>query len=52
MPVFPVDAPLDRVIKALGQLGFQVVREGNHIAMARVNPDGTHAIDNAESSSD
>jgi predicted RNA binding protein YcfA (HicA-like mRNA interferase family) len=41
MPAFPVDAPLDRVMKALGRLGFQVVREGNHIAMARANPDGT-----------
>ena len=41
MPKFPVDAPLDRVIKALMLLGFEVVREGNHIAMARSNPDGS-----------
>lgn len=41
MPKFPVDAPIRKVIKALEQLGFRVVREGNHIAMVRENPDGT-----------
>jgi len=41
MPAFPVDAPLERVIKALERLGFHVVREGNHIALVRENPDGT-----------
>ncbi|RPJ06453.1 MAG: type II toxin-antitoxin system HicA family toxin [Deltaproteobacteria bacterium] len=41
MPKFPVDAPIREVIKALGRLGFHVVREGNHIAMSRENPDGT-----------
>jgi len=41
MPRFPVDAPLQRVMKALGLLGFSLVREGNHIAMQRQNPDGT-----------
>jgi predicted RNA binding protein YcfA (HicA-like mRNA interferase family) len=41
MPHFPVDAPRDRVIKALEHLGFRLVREGNHIAMVRDNPDGT-----------
>ena len=41
MPRFPADAPLGRVIKTLERLGFQIVREGNHIAMVRENPDGT-----------
>ena len=41
MSRFPVDAPLPRVIKTLERLGFQIVREGNHIAMLRANPDGS-----------
>jgi predicted RNA binding protein YcfA (HicA-like mRNA interferase family) len=28
-------------MKALERLGFTVVREGNHIAMIKENPDGT-----------
>ena len=38
---FPRDAPIGKVIKALAVLGFEVIREGNHISMIRINPDGT-----------
>jgi predicted RNA binding protein YcfA (HicA-like mRNA interferase family) len=41
MTRFPVDAPVQKVTRALEQMGFQLVREGNHIAMIRENPDGT-----------
>ena len=41
MPRFPVDAPIARVKRALGILGFSVVREENHISMLRHNPDGS-----------
>jgi predicted RNA binding protein YcfA (HicA-like mRNA interferase family) len=41
MPKFPMDAPRRRVVKAFENLGFRVIREGNHIAMVRDNPDGT-----------
>ena len=41
MPKLPVDAPKSKVIKALQSLGFKLVREGNHVAMLRENPDGT-----------
>jgi predicted RNA binding protein YcfA (HicA-like mRNA interferase family) len=41
MSKFPVDAPIQEVVKALERLGFELVREGNHIAMVRENPDGS-----------
>ena len=41
MPKFPVDAPKVRVVKTLQALGFQLVREAEHIAMTRTNPDGS-----------
>ena len=37
---FPVDAPKKRVVKTLESLGFQIVREREHIAMMRENADG------------
>jgi predicted RNA binding protein YcfA (HicA-like mRNA interferase family) len=41
MGKFPVDVPIRVVIRVLGELGFRLVREGNHIAMERRNADGT-----------
>jgi predicted RNA binding protein YcfA (HicA-like mRNA interferase family) len=38
---FPVDAPINKVMKALQSIGFAIVREGNHIAMLRKNADGS-----------
>lgn len=41
MGKFPVDAPKRKVIKALEILGFQLVREREHISMMRENIDGS-----------
>jgi hypothetical protein len=41
MPKFPVDVPKTRVIRALGLLGFQIVRKREHISMIRENSDGS-----------
>jgi predicted RNA binding protein YcfA (HicA-like mRNA interferase family) len=41
MGKFPVDAPKSRVIKALELLGFQMLREREHVSMVRQNHDGT-----------
>lgn len=41
MAKFPVDAPKTKVLLALAKLGFHVVREREHIALARTNADGT-----------
>ncbi|MBI4323936.1 MAG: type II toxin-antitoxin system HicA family toxin [Chloroflexi bacterium] len=41
MPKFPVDAPKAKVVRALESSGFRIVREHEHIALLRENPDGT-----------
>ena len=41
MAEFPVDAPLERVLRALEQLGFSLARRGNHLSLSLVEPDGT-----------
>ncbi|MEW8958991.1 MAG: type II toxin-antitoxin system HicA family toxin [Moorella sp. (in: firmicutes)] len=41
MRKWPVDAPKTKVLKAMNKLGFELVREGNHLALARTNPNGT-----------
>ena len=41
MAKFPADAPKRNVVRALQMLGFQIVREREHISMVRENPDGS-----------
>ena len=44
MPRFPTDAPKNRVVRALEQLGYRIIRERNHICMACENPDGSRNV--------
>ena len=41
MPKFPVDAPKALVVRTLQRLGFRVIRQREHIAMLRIEADGT-----------
>ena len=40
MPKFPVDAPSERVLRALQTPRFQIVNRGNHISLVRNEPGG------------
>lgn len=44
MAKFPIDASIRDVIRAFERLGFVLVREGNHISMARTNTDGSRTL--------
>jgi len=38
---FPRDATKAKILAVLKRLGFEVIRQGNHISLQRRNPDGT-----------
>ena len=38
---FPINAPKTRVMKALELLGLKLLREREHIALLRLNPDSS-----------
>lgn len=41
MSKFPVDASKQKVVKTFEMLGFNLIREREHISMERLNPDGS-----------
>jgi predicted RNA binding protein YcfA (HicA-like mRNA interferase family) len=41
MAKFPTDAPIGKVLRALENLGFEIVRQKEHISMVRQNEDGS-----------
>jgi predicted RNA binding protein YcfA (HicA-like mRNA interferase family) len=41
MAKFPTDAPIGKVVRALENLGFEIVRQKEHISMVRQNEDGS-----------
>jgi predicted RNA binding protein YcfA (HicA-like mRNA interferase family) len=43
MAEFPADAPKRDVVRAFERLGFDTIREREHISMARTNSDGSRS---------